>query len=449
MGSLTKALELLEHPSEFKAAVQLKYYRKPTYPLVYTSDSEKECYALLKHTSRSFCAVIEELNPELRNAIMVFYLVLRALDTVEDDMSIDNKVKLPLLTDFYKKLSTKDWTFDGNSPTEKDRIVLTNFDQILTEYHKLKKEYQDVIQDITKQMGAGMAEYAKDEDFQLNGVRTVADYDKYCHYVAGLVGEGLTQLIVEAKFGDPSLKDRMELSESMGLFLQKTNIIRDYKEDLDDGRTFWPKEIWSKYADKLSDFEKPENYQAGVHCINDLVLDALGEAKDSITYLALIYDHSTFNFCAIPQVMAIATLAEVFQNEQVLKRNVKIRKGTTCQLILQSRTYEGVLAIFSKYLREIHHKLPVADPNYLELSLKLGEIEQFLEEVNPAPSHLPPGAKPMQSEAYLSAQKKIKTDAALQPVLDGEAGACDGAFIFFGATFFAVIYLIYNYQKSA
>jgi len=30
----------------------------------------------------------------------------------------------------------------------------------------------------------------------------------------------------------------------MGLFLQKTNIIRDYLEDLDSGRTFWPDEIW-------------------------------------------------------------------------------------------------------------------------------------------------------------------------------------------------------------
>ena len=30
----------------------------------------------------------------------------------------------------------------------------------------------------------------------------------------------------------------------MGLFLQKTNIIRDYLEDLEGGRTFWPDEVW-------------------------------------------------------------------------------------------------------------------------------------------------------------------------------------------------------------
>ena len=49
---------------------------------------------------------------------------------------------------------------------------------------------------------------------------------------------------------------------SMGLFLQKTNIIRDYREDLDDKRRFWPKEVWSKYADDLSDFADPKNLDA-------------------------------------------------------------------------------------------------------------------------------------------------------------------------------------------
>jgi farnesyl-diphosphate farnesyltransferase len=48
----------------------------------------------------------------------------------------------------------------------------------------------------------------------------------------------------------------------MGLFLQKTNIIRDYREDLDDERKFWPQEVWSKYANDLSDFTKPENLDA-------------------------------------------------------------------------------------------------------------------------------------------------------------------------------------------
>jgi farnesyl-diphosphate farnesyltransferase len=42
---------------------------------------------VLGKVSRSFAAVIRQLPPQLLVEVMVFYLVLRALDTVEDDMT--------------------------------------------------------------------------------------------------------------------------------------------------------------------------------------------------------------------------------------------------------------------------------------------------------------------------------------------------------------------------
>ena len=52
---------------------------------------------------RSFAVVIQQLPESLRDAVCVFYLVLRALDTVEDDMRLDPKVKIPLLRCFHEK----------------------------------------------------------------------------------------------------------------------------------------------------------------------------------------------------------------------------------------------------------------------------------------------------------------------------------------------------------
>lgn len=40
------------------------------------------CYELLNMTSRSFAAVIQALDDELRPAVCIFYLVLRGLDTI-------------------------------------------------------------------------------------------------------------------------------------------------------------------------------------------------------------------------------------------------------------------------------------------------------------------------------------------------------------------------------
>lgn len=60
--------------------------------------------------------------------------------------------------------------------------------------------------------------------------------------MAGLVGVGLSQLFSASRLEDPEVGQDTELANSMGLFLQKTNIIRDYLEDTQEGRAFWPQE---------------------------------------------------------------------------------------------------------------------------------------------------------------------------------------------------------------
>jgi len=54
--------------------------------------------------------------------------------------------------------------------------------------------------------------------------------------VAGLVGIGLSDLFASAQLESPEFADMESLSNHMGLFLQKTNIIRDYLEDIDEVR---------------------------------------------------------------------------------------------------------------------------------------------------------------------------------------------------------------------
>lgn len=67
----------------------------------------------------------------------LFYLVLRGLDTVEDDMSLSNDVKLPLLRSFHEKLYEKGWNFNGSGPGEKDRALLVGFEAVVEEFGNL------------------------------------------------------------------------------------------------------------------------------------------------------------------------------------------------------------------------------------------------------------------------------------------------------------------------
>ncbi len=71
-----------------------------------------------------------------------------------------------------------------------------------------------VIADITKRMGAGMAEFVSKDLGQ--GTVSTAEYNKYCHYVAGLVGDGLTRLFAATGVEGQELLLAPELSNRCG-----------------------------------------------------------------------------------------------------------------------------------------------------------------------------------------------------------------------------------------
>ncbi|RAH63415.1 farnesyl-diphosphate farnesyltransferase [Aspergillus piperis CBS 112811] len=387
MGLASNAIYYTFHPSELRSIMQWKIWHSPVHERNENNETETEkaCFKFLDLTSRSFSAVIKELHPELLMPVCVFYLTLRGLDTIEDDTSIPLETKEPLLRGFKDFLEQDGWTFNGNRPEEKDRELLVQFHNVITEFKKMKPAYQAIIKDITDKMGNGMADYCRKAAFDDASVITVEEYDLYCYYVAGLVGEGLTRLFVEAEFGNPALLERVRLHKSMGLFLQKTNIIRDIREDDDDGRRFWPKEIWSKHVTNFEDLFKPEHREAALNCSSEMVLNALEHVEDCLFYLAGLREQSVFNFCAIPQSMAIATLELCFRNPAIFERNIKITKGEACQLMFESTQNLRILcAAFRKYARKIHKKNTPKDPNFLKISLVCGRIEKWIETIFPS-----------------------------------------------------------------
>jgi len=401
------------HPSELRSIIQWKLWHNPVHERQEAKESEslKRCFHFLEKTSRSFSAVILELHPDLLVPVALFYLVLRGLDTIEDDMTIPVSKKEPILRNFQNILEQDGWTFTENGPDEKDRQLLVEFNVVIEEFKKIKPAYQEIIKDITKRMGNGMADYINNAEHNNVGVKTVKDYELYCHYVAGLVGEGCTRLFVEAGLANAALLKKPELMESMGQFLQQVNITRDIKEDQDDGRRFWPKEIWSKHVDNFEDLFKEENKEKALNCSSEMIYTALTRADDCLFYLAGLREQSVFNFCAIPQAMAIATLEVCFQNHDIFKKNVKITKGQACQLMLESsQNLQLVCEVFRRYARKIAKKNNPHDPNFLNISVTLGKIEQFIESI--FPSQQPPVDKKSPASVEEAAKKKKEASEA-------------------------------------
>mmetsp|Transcript_22050 Transcript_22050/g.55262 ORF Transcript_22050/g.55262 Transcript_22050/m.55262 type:complete len:564 (-) Transcript_22050:60-1751(-) len=372
---------LLMRPSELMALVKLKkqigvWKRRSA---AQEKDADWEfCFDMLNKVSRSFAIVIEQLGDELRNAICVFYLVLRGLDTVEDDMAIDNATKARLLLSFHDMIEEEGW--DLHCGYKDEKVLLEEFDRVVRAYRSLKPQYRATIKDITRRMAEGMQKFTEME------VTKIADYDLYCHYVAGLVGIGLSQLFSGSGLEDATIAQDEALSNHMGLFLQKTNIIRDfledhedYNEETDTRRVFWPRQIWGKYTDKLENFTFGKNETQAVACLNHMVTDALRHLPYSIEYLSNISDEQNFLFCAIPQVMAAHTLALCYANPDIFKgkirknlgecRNtfpVKIRKGLSAKLMLECTDMQATLTILEDAIDSLADKISPADPSARE-----------------------------------------------------------------------------------
>ena len=319
-----------------------------------SDDDEKNwkfCFDKLKEVSRSFNIVIQQLDTELKNVVCVFYLILRGLDTIEDDMSIPKNKKIEMLLSFYNDIENENFTLDcGDKPEYKS--LMQNFNKVIKCYKKINPKYKVIIKDITKQMADGMVKFIKKKE-----IVTIEDYDLYCHYVAGLVGIGLSEIFTKSGNELKDLSQYKDLSNSMGLFLQKTNIIRDVKEDIDESRIWWPTNIVKKYVETPQDLLKEENEEKSLECLNDLIINALKHVPQCIEYLSMIYEPTHFRFCAIPQIVAIQTLATLFNNKNVFKQTEKLNKLVLARIFMEVNDLNSVLNFYMDAIEKIENKL--------------------------------------------------------------------------------------------
>ncbi|KAI4297660.1 hypothetical protein L6164_037542 [Bauhinia variegata] len=392
MGSLGA---VLRHPEEIFPMLKLKMEMKNAEKQVPEKPHWAFCYTMLRKVSRSFAFTIQQLDShQLRDSILILYLVLRALDTTteecmngfistqyitwlvftnaEDDTSLTSDVRVRILEAFYCHIDDPRWYFSCG--TDDCKVLMENFHYVQVAFLELKKSHQDVIKDVTKRMGAGMAKFICKE------IETIEDLNEYAHYVAGLIGIGLSKLFYASGLEDLAPDS---LSNSMGLFLQKVNIIRDYLEDINEipePRLFWPRQVWSKYVVKLEELKYEEKSTKGLQCLNEMVTNALVDVEHSLKYLSALRDPSIFRFCAIPMVVAIGTLTLCYNNPQVFRATLKLRRGLIAKLIHQTRTMSDVHDSVLEFTSIMKAKVEMHDPNASTTLSRLDAIQKICRE---------------------------------------------------------------------
>lgn len=231
---------------------------------------------LLTRTSRTFALTIPLLPEPLRRQVTVAYLLFRIADTLEDADLLGRDTRVKLLSRFGALLG-------GGTPHHSalahfvaecaatPPTANTDYAELLHETAHVFDALHDVGEDpsavirrhllrTTERMGTFVSR--SDEKGTL-ALRDLSDLQAYCYAVAGVVGEMLTELVVNAEPSLEPVRERLEADAiAFGEGLQLTNILKDSGADAKEGRTYVPAQLdrAEVFALAEADLERARRY---------------------------------------------------------------------------------------------------------------------------------------------------------------------------------------------
>jgi farnesyl-diphosphate farnesyltransferase len=302
-----------------------------------TTSETEFCDLALGEVSRTFALSIRRLPGELREAIRTAYLLCRMVDTVEDDRGLGATARCDLFDAFESALSHA--TEGDLRPAVEferraigaavgcgwERTLCTRGELVFRAFSLLTDAQKDAISRRILQMSAGMREYAARAD--ANGglrIRDVADLERYCHYVAGTVGEFLTDLFAIACPIDRIVRLELDARASrFGIGLQLVNILKDVAEDHERGDCFLPLASAEEHGVSLDDILASGAREEALALCRFLCREAREHLRAAEEY-TLFWPHEGLGrdaraFCAGPLALALGTLQRVELGPETLR----------------------------------------------------------------------------------------------------------------------------------
>ncbi|MEJ6952324.1 squalene/phytoene synthase family protein [Natronospora cellulosivora (SeqCode)] len=294
------------------------------------------CKKILPKVSRSFALTIPMLDKELYLPVLITYLQDRLLDNFEDeisddDISIEERKKMmdkvvSLLNpeiEEYQDLASEIKEYSKLMPEKSLQKLTAKCDLLREAYNTMDKNIKKISFKWLEEMNLGMQKYLE------NDVKTFADLNEYCYYVAGTVGGFLTDLLIYiSQIDERSKKIILDNFNASGLFLQKVNLIRDIKKDVENReKNFWPLESLSISIPYM--FEKNNEAEA-MEALGKMLDDLKSHIPNLIEYYNAIPKElqGYRKFYAVNNALGLATIEELENNPQVFYgyKPVKVSK---------------------------------------------------------------------------------------------------------------------------
>ncbi|MFQ5719348.1 MAG: phytoene/squalene synthase family protein [Acidobacteriota bacterium] len=299
---------------------------------------------ILPRVSRTFALTIPELPEGLREVVANGYLLCRIADTLEDDPDLEGERKRVLQQTFT------DLVAGGGDPdafaaevvpclsaaTPADELdLIAHTAAVIRLTRSFSAPCRAALERCVRVMCAGMP------DFQAarprRGLDDIQEMHRYCYYVAGVVGEMLTDLFcAHAADIDAQGAALRRRAVSFGQGLQMTNILKDIWDDLQRGFCWLPGDLFHRAGVDLDELA-PGRDPAGVaRALGELIAIAHQHLRDALDYtLILPARHAGIRrFCLRAVGMAVLTLRKINRHRDfTATRQVKISRRSVAAVV--------------------------------------------------------------------------------------------------------------------
>jgi farnesyl-diphosphate farnesyltransferase len=308
------------------------------------------CTAMLPRVSRTFALGIRLLPRSLEDPITIGYLLCRIADTIEDDRGLAPDRKLQLLDLFRDCFARPDaaerYAADagGAGMSAADRELVDGSSHVFRAYRSLDPASRGIIKEWVSEMTLGMQGFVRLYPAGIR-IQSLAEFKRYCYFVAGTVGHLLTDLWhAHSPFVSSRTYAKLLTNcEAFGEALQTVNILKDIPWDVEhENAVYIPRDLLESAGSGQDSLLDPALRVNNRHALESLVSLADSDLDEALEYVSEIPPAAMRIrlFCVLPTVFAAATLRELKHSEQMLVSGggVKITRSEVKSLILAGST---------------------------------------------------------------------------------------------------------------
>ncbi|WP_336034466.1 phytoene/squalene synthase family protein [Halobacterium yunchengense] len=299
------------------------------------------CHDAVQDVSRTFALTIDALEEPMATRICVGYLLCRVADTVEDATEIPPAEQASLLRTYDRVLDPEssvdaaDFLAEAEPVLPEDRNadwrVVAATPRVLRAFESLDAGAQDAIRPTVREMATGMASFVERyEDAGGLRIQSVEELEEYCWYVAGTVGELVTELLADDASRSAAATMR-EHARSFALLLQLVNVAKDVRPDYrEENNVYLPAEWLSEEDVRPEGVTDPSN-AAGVGSVVERVVGrARGYADGAQRWLEAMPTTrgNTVAAWTVPYLLAVGTMRELRERPHaVVEGDVKVSRS--------------------------------------------------------------------------------------------------------------------------